>query len=336
MKRVFLTGAAGFIGGYAAREFAEAGWHVVALVHRWSSDTLSELADRGRATLVRGDAADLPGLRRALAGERLDAIVHCAGRATDVGRRARFERANVDTTRAMVALTEEFGIDRLVFVSTTDVYGLRDFHGESETELPLRANVRNPYPETKIAAERFIRRRLSRDRWAIVRPATVWGPGDPTFAPRILALLDGLPFMVHFGRWRGGNRWPLAHVRNVAAALFLAATRPEAAGRAMNVLDDERTTADGFYGRLAELFRPGRRYRSITLPFWVGEALGIPIALLSDLLDREEPILDPTRYGVWFANRNLDFDNRAYRELMTAGRRVPVTLEAGLAELRIR
>jgi nucleoside-diphosphate-sugar epimerase len=147
-------------------------------------------------------------------------------------------------------------------------------------------------------------------------------------------MLDGLPFAVHFGRWRGRNRWPLAHVRNVAAAVFLAATRPEAAGRAMNVLDDERVSADGFYRRVAETFRPDRRYRSITLPFCLGEALGVAFGTVSDLLDRAEPVADPTRYGAWFANRNLDFDNARYRSLMTAAGRTPVTLEAGLRELR--
>ena len=146
-------------------------------------------------------------------------------------------------------------------------------------------------------------------------------------------MLDHLPFAVHFGRWRGRNRWPLAHVLNVAAAIYLAATRPEAAGRATNVLDDERVTADGFYRRVSEACRPGRRYRSITLPFWLGEALGWAIGTISDVLDRSIPIADPTRYGVWFANRNLDFDNGRYRALMAAGGRTPMTLEAGMRGL---
>jgi nucleoside-diphosphate-sugar epimerase len=311
MKTVFLTGAAGFIGGHTAREFAARGFRVLALVHRTGSATLDELAGRGRARIVRGDAADFDGLHAALAGERLAAIVHAAGRASDVGRPVRFRRANLDSTVAMVRLTKALGVPRFVFVSTTDVYGLRDFAGETEDELPLRANVHHPYPETKIAAERHIRRHLPRKRYAIVRPATVWGPGDPTFAPRIVSFLRRSPVMIHFGRWRGRNRWPLAHVSTVARALVSAATDPAAAGRARNVLDPERTTADEFYRRVAAEHLPGKRYRSITLPFWLGEALGLGVSFVSDLLDLDHPFMDPTRYGLHLANRNLDFGTLA-------------------------
>ncbi|MEN8149273.1 MAG: NAD-dependent epimerase/dehydratase family protein [Planctomycetota bacterium] len=316
MKRVFVTGAAGFIGGTVAEEFAGRGWHVVALARRRTSARLDRLVEDDRATVVRGDAADLPGLRRTLSGERIDAIAHCAGRASDCGPREAFVRDNVDSTAAMVALTKELGVDRLVHVSTTDVYGLRDFCGGREAELPLRMTIRNPYPETKIEAERVVRRGLPPERYAIVRPATVTGPDDTTITPRVLAFLDALPVAVHFGRWRGANRWPLADVAEVARAVFLGATHPEAAGRAIHVLDDERTSADDFYRGLLAAHRPGKRYRSITLPFWVGEALALAVDVATKALGRDEPIADPTRYGLWFANRDLDFDSSAWRALL--------------------
>jgi len=315
LKRVFLTGAAGFIGGYVAEEFAGAGWHVVALVRRRSSGRLDRLVERGQASIVRGDAADAPGLRCALEGHRIDAIVHCAGRASDCGPRDVFIRDNVTSTEVMVELTKELGAARLVHVSTTDVYGLRDFEAGTEKTMPLRMTVPNPYPATKIAAERVVRAGLPPSRYSIVRPATVIGPDDTTITPRVLAFLDALPFAVHFGKWRGRNRWPLAEVADVAKAILIAATSPDAAGRAIHVLDDERTSADEFYRGLLAAHRPGKRYRSITLPFWVGEALALAVDVATKVLGRDEPIADPTRYGLWFANRNLDFDNSAWRTL---------------------
>ncbi|HNW44942.1 MAG TPA: NAD(P)-dependent oxidoreductase, partial [Elusimicrobiales bacterium] len=232
MKKVFITGAAGFIGGYVVKEFVGQGWHVIAMVHRNNSPELEALARSGSVTILRGDAADLNSLQKAALaaaeGGAPEAVVHCAGRASDVGRDIEFRRANFEPVKNLTELALELNLGRLVFISTTDVYGMRDFNHETEEQLPAADNTGNSYPAYKIAAEDWLRAHLPPERFAIIRPAAVWGKGDRTFAPRILAYLKNAPCIVHFGKWGGRNRWPLAHVRNVAAAAFLAATRPEA------------------------------------------------------------------------------------------------------------
>lgn len=339
-RQVFITGAAGFIGRYAAAAFAARGWHVLALVHRRSCPELERLAEAGAATLVRGDVTDPAALRAALAAARgagaapLDALVHCAGRASDVGWRSAFRRTNYESVCGLVELARELAVGRFVFVSTTDVYGLRDFHGEAEDELPLRAQPRNPYPAFKIAAEQFIRARLAPARFALVRPAQVWGVGDNTLTPRIVDFLRGSPWIVHFGPWRGRNRWPLAHVRNVAQALVAAATLPDAAGRAINVADDEHTSVDAFYRILAGIYLPGRRFRTVTLPFWVGAVPGAAISALSNLLNLPRPFADPSYYALHAVSRNLDFSNAALKRLLAQLGAPLVTRAEGVRELQ--
>ncbi len=44
------------------------------------------------------------------------------------------------------------GVERFVYLSTSDVYGLRDFHGETEEEAVRVPFVRNYYPRSKIFA----------------------------------------------------------------------------------------------------------------------------------------------------------------------------------------
>ena len=338
MKKVFLTGAAGFIGSYAAREFLSQGWHVFALEHR-SHVVKPGPEGPGALTVLRGSASDEASLRAAVleaaAGTGLDAIVHCAGRASDVGRREEFRKANFEPVRHLARLTRETGAGRLVFVSSTDVYGLRDFKGEGEDDLPLVDNIGNPYPEYKIAAENLLRRELPPEKYSIIRPAAVWGEGDRTFAPRIIDFLRLTPWIIHFGRWRGANRWPLAHVRNVAAALFLAATRPEAAGRAMNVLDSEATSADEFYRILAGIYLPEKKFRSVALPFAAGRALGSAITAVSNLLNLKRPFMDPSLYALYAANCSLDFGNGRMKELFRAAGRRLVTREEGVGELAL-
>lgn len=331
----FITGACGFIGRYAALEFARQGWQVVSLVHRAPlPPELVELQARGRLQAVHGDATRPASLRAALGGTVPTAIIHCAGRASDVGWRREFRRANLQSVENLVGLVRESGVGRLVFVSTTDVYGLRDFHGEGEDDLALDPAPRNPYPEFKIAAEALLRAGLPPERYAIIRPAAVWGPGDPTLTPRIVAFLRASPWIVHFGRWRGQNRWPLAHVRTVAATLYLAAARPEAAGRAIHVLDSERTAADEWYRLLAGIYLPGKTFRSITLPFWTGAAIGWPISAVSNALNLRRPFSDPSYYALRSVSANLDLGNQRMVELLAAAGCRPVARDEGLRELR--
>jgi len=282
-QHVLITGAAGFIGGYTVTEFVNAGWHVLALVHRHVSPQLESLAASGSVTLIKGDVTNPDTL--ALPDTRLDAIVHCAGRASDVGWRSEFRKTNFESVQYLVELTKKRDVPRFVFISTTDVYGMRDFHGETEDELPLLNNVHNAYPEFKIAAEQWIREHLPAERYAIIRPAAVWGVGDTTLTGRAVAFLRSSPWIMHFGKRRGQNRWPMAHVRNVASAIHLAATMPEVAGQAINVLDSEVTTVDEFYRLIAAIYLPQKRFRSITLPLLLGKGFGWIISVISDLFN---------------------------------------------------
>jgi nucleoside-diphosphate-sugar epimerase len=340
MKQALVTGAAGFIGQYVVEEFVRQGWRVLALVHRSATDRLRAGEQQGSVTVVRGDVTDPAGLRAALRtggadrARSLDAVAHCAGRASDVGRRREFRRINFESVGHLVRLAREQPAACFVFVSTTDVYGLRDFSGQEEDELPLSAHPPNPYPRYKIAAERTVRDQLPGSRFAIVRPAQVWGVGDRTLTPRLVAFLRRSPWIVHFGRRRGGNRWPLAHVRNVAAAVFLAATDASAAGTAINVVDSEWTTVDEFYRMIAGVYFPARKFGTLNLPFGVGLVWGWLVSLISDACNLRHPVADPSLYALYAVSRNLDFGNRRFRELMARAGRTPVSREEGLRELR--
>ncbi len=336
MKHAFITGAAGFIGSYVAEEFVHRNWHVTALVHKRESTRLARLNETGCITYVKGDITDCESLNKALLlslDHGLDVIVHCAGRASDIGWRSAFRQTNLDSVKHLVRLTKERDIGRFVFVSTTDVYGLRDFNGEAESDLPLSPYPRNPYPEFKILAEDFIRKELPPDRFSILRPAQVWGVGDTTLTARIVDFLKWSPWIVHFGTWKGQNRWPLAHVRNVAMAAYLAAAMSESAGQTINVLDNERTSMDEFYRILARVYLPQKKFKTVTLPFWVGYVVGAAVSGISNLLNLDHPFMDPSLYALYAVSRNLDFSNKTFRDLAdTAGQNM-MTLEQGVQEL---
>ncbi len=340
MKHVFITGAAGFIGGYITECFVKQDWHVFALVHRTASPSLEKVARDGAVTIIHGDLKDVAAIHAKLTGElarrhgELDAIIHCGGRASDTGWHREFRKTNYEAVTHLADMSMALNAGRFVFISTTDVCGLRDYHGEQEDDLPLGARPSNPYPEFKIAAEHYIRKTMPSSRFSIIRPAQVWGTGDKTLTPRIVDFLRASPWIVHFGKWRGRNRWPLAHVRNVATTAFLAATTAEAAGKTINVVDDERTTMDEFYRLLARIYLPDKHFRTITLPFVVGQGFAFCISLVSNLLNLKRPFADPSYYALYAVSHNLDFGNRRMQALFKQAGCTPFTREAGIKEAK--
>ncbi len=339
-NNVFITGAAGFIGGYTVREFVDAGWHVFALIHKKTSKLLDELTSSGSVTVIHGDLNDFADVEYGLSEElrswkcHLDVVVHCAGRASDVGRMEEFRKVNFESVQKLCGLVDRLNVHRFVFVSTTDVYGLKDFSGESENELPLQANIPNPYPEFKIKAEEWIRANLPSDRYAIIRPAAVWGIGDPTLTPRIVSFLKSSPWIINFGKWQGKNRWPLAHVRNVSAGIYAAATLKEVEGLAVNIIDSEVTSMDEFYREIAAIYFPQKQLRSMTLPMWIGKLMGSLISSISNLLNLDHPFTDPSLYALYSVSCNLDFSNELLLHLLELSGRKIVTRNQGFAELR--
>jgi len=176
---------------------------------------------------------------------------------------------------------------------------------------------------------------LPPDKWSIIRPAQVWGVGDKTLTPRIVNFLRHAPCIVHFGKWRGANRWPLAHVRNVATAALLAATAPEAAGQAINIVDNEHTSIESFYRLLASVYLPDKTFRSITIPFWCGVVYGAIISALSNLFNLDHPLADPSLYALYSISHNLDFGNQRMQALFQTYGNPIITRDEGVAELRI-
>jgi len=326
-EHIIVTGAGGFIGSACVREFLARGRRVTALVRgragaREVPGRLRGLAGGGRLTFASASITDseeflgVLSARVAAMGGRCAALVHCAGRATDVGRDRLFRAVNLRGVENVSRAVHQLDIGRLVHMSTTDVYGVRDFTRADES-TPRENNRRNPYPKYKILAEDAIRAKLPSDRFVLLRPALVWGPGDETVLPRAVAFLRSSPAIVHFGRWRGRNVWPLAYVGNVARVAYAAATDDAARGQAYNVVDPERTTMEDYYRLLLSLCLPERGgMRSVTVPFFAAWPVAALSTALSTLLGCKRPLFDPSLYSLHHVAHSQDFSGEKAGELL--------------------
>ena len=262
--RVLVTGASGFIGSRLAARLAGEGRRVRCLV-RPSSDT-SALA-RLPVELATGALDQEGSLRRA--SEGCEQIVHCAALVSDWATVAEIRAANVTGTRNVLAAAAAAATRRFVHISTTDVYGHPGSGPLSEERRP--AGFANWYAQTKLEAEaEVLAARLPEA--AILRPATVYGPGSVEVVGEIARAIEGgHMLLVDRGRALAG----LCYVENLIDAIMLALDRPLDARRTFNVTDELPVTWAQFTGDLARGLDAPRVRLSLPYPM----AMAIAVAM---------------------------------------------------------
>lgn len=122
MKRVLVTGGAGYIGSHTARALAEEGHHVVildSLVHGHRAATAG-------FPLVVADVSDRQSVAAVLRERRIEAVVHfaaCIRVAESVADPGSYFANNTGGTLSLLRAMAEVGVAELVFSSTAGVYG---------------------------------------------------------------------------------------------------------------------------------------------------------------------------------------------------------------------
>jgi nucleoside-diphosphate-sugar epimerase len=195
-----------------------------------------------------GDIRDVGALREAFAGTTT--VFHLAGLTVPYGPRHRYLEINVDGTAAVVEACRAAGVDRLVYVSSMVVLGIEcDRRGQTE-DAPYAAKFVSAYEESKVKAEQLVleRARATGVSTVVIRPGMGWGPRDRVMLPAMITAM-GSKFFFMVGN--GQNTLDLSYAENIAHALWLAATRAEAAGRVYNVADGFSITCREYLTALA-------------------------------------------------------------------------------------
>jgi nucleoside-diphosphate-sugar epimerase len=306
-QTVFVTGGTGFVGNALVRRLAGAAAEVrvLALPDDPQADAIQSLG--GSVRVLTGDVCRPETLTSALRGA--DLAFHCAAVVTDWAPRPVYNKVNVEGTENVLAAAMEAGVRRLLHVSTNDVFGLGEDRVMDET-FPL-SPWGEPYPDTKIAAERACWRAHGSGRVEVsmVYPCWVYGPGDSTFVPELAEAIEEGTMVL----WRPDCLvWP-NYVENLVDLMLLAATRPEGAGQGYLAHDGFSLTLDDFCHRIAE--RLGTPPPTRVLPRWAAMTAARAMEGTGRFLRRtSRPLL--TTYIVKNLGARLQFSiDKARREL---------------------
>ena len=236
--KVLVTGGAGFIGSHLVDALLSAG-HSVRVLDDLSSGSIDLVPID--VEFIKGSVSDVRAVQRAVAD--VEVVFHqAAHRAVlrSVEHPLTTDEANTHGTLAMLKASVDAGVRRLVFASSSSVYGGAETMPTPET---TRLNPRSPYAVSKLAGEHYCRcfAELYPLETVALRYFNVYGPRqrpDSAYATVIplfmRALVDGEPPIVHGD---GRQSRDFTYIDDVVRANLAAAAAPGdvCSGKAYNV-----------------------------------------------------------------------------------------------------
>lgn len=184
--RILVTGAAGFIGSHLTDALLDDGHEVVGFdafdpfyPRPVKERNLERARGSGRFRFVEGDLRDRPAVEALFADGSYDVVAHMAAKAgvrPSLADPVGYIQSNVTGTAHLLEAMRSSGADRLVFASSSSVYGNNEkvpFHEDDRVDRPISV-----YAMTKKANEEqcHVHAALYGIRTVCLRFFTVYGP----------------------------------------------------------------------------------------------------------------------------------------------------------------
>lgn len=247
-KTVLITGGAGFIGSSIAQRLV--GENRVILLDRIFSQqpiSFSSLLDHPNVRAVQADILDGSVLDEF--AEQADIVVHAAA-IVGVGRVCTYPRETLETnfvgtSRLLHALEQSNRLERVIYFSTSEVFGVNSFrvHEDAPTAVGPAAEARWSYAIAKLAGEHLVKsyHRQTGMPVATVRPFNIFGPrrvGAHAIRSFVINALQGRPLELH-GDGSQIRSW--CYIEDFVDALIEMMVRPQAIGEDFNIGNPQNT-----------------------------------------------------------------------------------------------
>lgn len=242
--KVLVTGGTGFSGKALVRRLLDKGYEVIALDYKEGLNT-QELRDRG-ATVVIGSVTDKDVVSRCMEG--VDVVHHLAAAFRELNvPNTHYDEVNVGGTRNVLDAALANGVMKFVYCSTCGVHGnIDDPPGDEDSPI----QPADYYQRTKYQAEPIVNEYFRKGlKTTILRPAAIYGPGDPERFFMIFNRVAKGSFPM-FGD--GKTLYHPLYIDNLVDAFILAMEPGKGDGEAYLVADEEYIEIENLVRKVGE------------------------------------------------------------------------------------
>ena len=244
MKRIFVTGGAGYVGAVVVPLLLGKGYEVSVFdLMIYGEDVLEE---HPNLTKIKGDIRDKEALKENIRGH--DAVIHLACISNDPSFELNPELGksiNLDAFRPLVELSKESGVKRFIYASSSSVYGVK---AEKDVHEDMLLEPLTDYSKFKAECEKILLEYQDLNFTTVtIRPATVCGYSPRQRLDVVVNILTNLAFHRREITVFGGNQLrPNIHIKDMADAylLLLRAPKESIQGKVFNAGYENQTVLE--------------------------------------------------------------------------------------------
>jgi 2-alkyl-3-oxoalkanoate reductase len=312
--RVLVTGGTGFTGTALVKRLIDEGHSVVALDYK---EGLQCDALRGHgAEVVIGSVTDKEVVQRSMKG--VEFVFHLAAAFRELNvPNSFYDDVNVGGTRVVLESARQHGVRKFIYCSTCGVHGNVD-HPPANEDAPIKPA--DYYQRTKYEAEPLVLAESGPMETVILRPAAIYGPGDPERFFMIFKRVAKGTFPM-FGS--GRTLYHPLYIDNLVDSLLLCMPPGVGRGRAYLIADEHYYPIEEIVKEVA---------RALDVDVRIPHYPVLPVVAVGHVVEKVcrpfgiTPPIFPRRVDWYRQNRAFDI-SRAKRELGYVPR---VPLPAGL------
>jgi nucleoside-diphosphate-sugar epimerase len=313
--KILVTGGTGFTGKALVKRLLDDGHDVVALDNKEGHKT-QELREWGADVRI-GSVTDRDLIDSCVMG--VDVVQHLAAAFREMNvPESYYDDVNIGGTRNVLEAAKAHGVKKLIYCSTCGVHGNVENPPGNE-EAPI--TPADYYQRTKYEAEPLVKEAAASGLDALIlRPAAIYGPGDPERFQMIFKRVNRGVFPM-IGN--GSTLYHPLYIDNLVDALVLAMEPSKGTGEAYLIADEEYVPIKDLVNRAAAALGVEVKIRYYpTLPVVIAGHLCEKICKPLKI----SPPIFPRRVDWYRQNRAFDI-SKAKRDL---GYQPRVGLDEGL------
>jgi len=302
--RILVTGGTGFTGSALVKRLISEGHEVIALDYKEGiqCDTLRSMG----AKVFIGSVTDKDKVEQCMQG--VDIVHHLAAAFRELNvPESYYYDVNVNGTRIVLESAYRNGVKKFIYCSTCGVHGNIE-NPPADEDAPI--TPADYYQRTKYEAEPFVKEYNDKGmmKTVILRPAAIYGPGDPERFFMIFKRVAKGSFPM-FGS--GDTLYHPLYIDNLIDAFMLCMEPDKGNGREYLIADEE------YYPILEIVKKVGQ---ALNVPLKINHYPVTPVVIVGHIVEkvckpfRITPPIFPRRVDWYRQNRAFDI-TRAKKEL---------------------